>query len=318
MRKNENTMNIEGKIYQFNLEEKITGENSKNPGTPFISGTIDVATSEACDNIVQVHYTYVAEKYASGKTNNNYTTMKKIIDGCKTVVTDGYAEATMVRLNPSYQTNDFYPQGQDNVVSQPRNEGGFVTLVTPDKARPEGDSGRNKFSFDIIISNVAEKVPDEGDEYVTIEGIVFNYNNSAIYPVTLTARNKDAMKYFLDLGASKSNPVYTKVWGKIVNIFTTTEKTVESAFGEAAVETVTHRTREYVITGANPVPYEFDTEETITADELKKCLQDREVYLASEKKRTEEWRASQGQGGGNGASPAAQAANTVAKGNFNW
>ena len=65
-------------------------------------------------------------------------------------------------------------------------------------------------------------------------------------------------------------------------------------------------------------PYEFDTDETITADELKKVLQDREIYLASEKKRTEEWRASQGNGGGNGASPAAQAANTVSKGSFNW
>ena len=314
MRKNENTMNIEGKIYQFNLEEKVTGENSKNPGTPFINGTIDVATDESLSNIVQVHYTYIAPTYASGKTNNNYTAVKKIIDSAKTVLTDGYADATMVRLNPSYQTNDFYPQGQENVVSTPRNEGGFITLVTPDKARPEGDAGRNKFTFDIVISNVAEKVPDEGDEYASIEGIVFNYNNSAIYPITLTARNKDAMKYFLDLGASKSNPVYTKVWGKIVNIFTTTEKTIESAFGEAAVETVTHRTREYVITGANPVPYEFDTDDTITADELKKALQDREVYLASEKKRTEEWRASQG--GGN-ASPAQQAA-TVSKGSFNW
>lgn len=315
MRKNDNTMNIEGKIYQFDLEEKVTGEQSKTPGTHYITGTIDVATDESLSNIVQVHYSYVAPTYASGKPNNNFSAMQKIMNGAKTVVTDGYAEATSVRLNPSYQTNDFYPQGQDTPVSAPRNEGGFVTLVTPDKMRPEGDSGRNKFTFDIVISNVAEKVPEDGDEYVTIEGIVFNYNNSAIYPVNLTARNKDAMKYFLDLGASKSNPVYTKVWGKIVNVFTTTEKTIESAFGDAEVETVVHRTREYMVTGANPVPYEFDTADTITADELKKALQDREVYLASEKKRTEEWRASQG---GNGASPAAQAANTVSKGSFNW
>ena len=317
MRKNENSMNIEGKIYQFNLEEKVTGETSKNPGTHYLSGTIDVAISEDLSNIVQVHYTYVAPTYSSGKTNNNFTALKKIIDSGKAVVTDGYEAATAIRLNPSYQTNDFYPQGQDTPVSAPRNEGGFVTLVTPDKFRPEGDPGRNKFTFDIVISNVAEKVPDEGDSYVTIDGIVFNYNNSAIYPVTLTARHKDAMNYFLDLGASKQNPVYTKVWGKIINVITTSEKTIESAFGAAEVETVTHRTREYMITGANPVPYEFDTAETITADELKKALQDREVYLASEKKRTEEWRASQGQGG-NGASPAAQAASTVSKGDFNW
>ena len=316
MRKNDNSMNIEGKIYQFDLEEKVTGEQSKAPGTHYIAGTVDVATGEDLSNIIQVHYSYVAPTYASGKTNNSYSALKKIIDSGKTVVTDGYAEATSIRLNPSYQTNDFYPQGQEQVVSVPRNEGGFVTLVTPDKMRPEGDSGRNKFSFDIVISNVIEKVPDEGDEYVSIEGIVFNYNNTAIYPITLTARNKDAMKYFVDLGASKQNPVYTKVWGKIVNVFTTTEKTIESAFGDATVEKVTHRNREYVITGANPVPYEFDTAETMTADELKKALQDREVYLASEKKRVEEYRASQG--GSNGASPAAQAANTVSKGNFNW
>lgn len=315
MRKNENSMNIEGKIYQFDLEEKVTGEQSKAPGTHYIAGTIDVATDESLSNIIQVHYSYVAPTYSSGKSNNSYTALKKIIDAGKTIVTDGYADATLIRLNPSYQTNDFYPAGQEEVVSAPRNEGGFVTLATPDKMRPEGDSGRCKFSFDIVISNVVEKVPDEGDEYVSIEGIVFNYNNSAIYPIKLTARNKDAMKYFLDLGASKSNPVYTKVWGKIVNVFTTTEKTIESAFGEAAVETVTRRSREYVITGANPVPYEFDTDETITADELKKALQDREVYLAAEKKRVEDYRASQGN---NGASPAAQAANTVSKGNFNW
>ena len=317
MRKNENSMNIEGKIYQFNLEEKVTGEQSKNPGTHYLSGTIDVAIDADLANIVQAHYTYVVPTYSNGKTNNTYTALKKIIDSGKAVVTDGYEAATAVRLNPSYQTNDFYPQGQDTVVSNPRNEGGFVTLLTPDKVRPEGDPGKNKFTFDMVISNVAEKIPDEGDEYAVIEGIVFNYNNSAIYPVTLTARHKDAMKYFLDLGASKTNPVYTKVWGKIVNIITTTEKTVESAFGEATVETVTHRNREYVITGANPVPYEFDTENTITADELKKALQDREIYLAEQKKNAEEWRAKQGQGG-NGASPAVQAANTVSKGDFKW
>ena len=315
MRKNDNSMNIEGKIYQFNLEEKITGEQSKAPGTHYIAGTIDVATDSSLKNIIQVHYSYVAPTYSSGKPNSSYTAMKRIIDSGKTVLTDGYDEATSIRLNPSYQTNDYFREGQDTPVSSPRNEGGFVTIVTPDKMRPEGDSGRNKFSFDIVISGVTEKVPDEGDDYVVVDGIVFNYNNSAIYPISLTARNKDAMKYFMNLDASKSNPVYTKVWGKIVNIFTTTEKTIESAFGEAAVETVTHRNREYVITGANPVPYEFDSSETITADELKKALQDREVYLASEKKRTEEWRASQG---GNGASPAAQAANTVSKGSFNW
>lgn len=319
MRKNVNTMNIEGKIYQFKLEEKQTGETSKNPGTPFISGTVDVATDSSLSNLVQVHYTYVAPTYSSGKANSTYTALKKIIDSGKTVTGDGYEAATLIRLNPSYQTNDFFPAGKDEPVCAPRNEGGFVTLITPDKIRPEGDSDRNRFEFDVVINNVAETVPENGDAFVKIDGIVFNYNNTMVYPITLTARHKDAMEYFLNLEASTTNPVYTKVWGKIVNICTTVEKTIESAFGPGEVKTYEKRDREYLITGANPVPYEFDTTETITKEELTKVLQDRAVFLASEKKRTEEYRASKAAGGN--TSPIAQAAaasNTVQAGGFSW
>ena len=45
MRKNDNNMNIEGKIYQFDLEVKeVKNEKSKNFGKNYITGTIDVAT----------------------------------------------------------------------------------------------------------------------------------------------------------------------------------------------------------------------------------------------------------------------------------
>ena len=143
--KNENTMNIEGKIYQIDLVEKVTGENSKQPGTHYISGTIDVATDASLENIVQVHYTYVTPVYNSGKTNNTYAALKQIMDNPKTVVTDGYDAAIVVKLNPSYSVNDFYPQGQDAPVSSPRNEGGFVTVIPETQLHPEGDIGRSKF-----------------------------------------------------------------------------------------------------------------------------------------------------------------------------
>ncbi len=296
MRKNTNTENIEGKIYQFKLEEKVTGEKSKNPGTKYISGTIDVAVDSSCENIIQVHYSYVAPVYGSGKSNPNFNILKQIIDSGKTVITDGYDAATVVKLNPSYAVNDFYPQGQDNLVSNPRNEGGFISLVPENTLHPEGDIGRYKFEMDVIISNVSEVVPDDGDSYVSIKALAFAYNN-AVLPITLVARNKEAGQYFLNLGANNSNPVYTKVWGKIVNTTVKEEKRIESAFGEATVDVVTRRTREYVITGANPVPYEFDTDATITAAELQKALQDREVYLAEVKRASDEYRANQNTAG---------------------
>lgn len=320
MRKNANLMNIEGKVYQHDLKEKVTGETSKNPGTPYISGTIDIATNEAQDNIVQVHYTYVAPTYSSGKTNGTYTALKQIIDSGKTVFNDGYEAATTVRLNPSYSVNDFYPQGQDTLRSTPRNEGGFVTIIPELSLAPEGDIKRNRFELDVVISHVEEVVPEEGDPYVQVKGVTFDFRN-AILPVTLTVRNPDGGKYFLNLGADSSNPIYTKVWGKIVSIFTKTEKTIESAFGEATVDTVIRRSKEYVITGANPVPYEFDTDETITAGELQKALQDREVYLAEVKKNTEEYRANKNSGNTASAfssAPAAAPASSVPKGGFKF
>ena len=314
MRKNENVMNIEGKIYQFDLTEKVTGENSKQPGTHYITGTIDVAIDSSLENIIQTHYTYITPVYNSGKPNNTYTALKQIIDSGKTVMVDGYDAATVVKLNPSYALNDFYPQGQEVPVSNPRNEGGFVTIVPEATLHPEGDPGRNKFSLDVIISGVNEVIPDDGDAYAEIKGVAFDFRN-AVLPITLIARNDAAIKYFQNLEASNENPIYTKVWGKIINIFTKIEKTTESAFGEATVDVVTRRHREFLITGANPTPYEFDTDTTITAKELEKALQDREVYLADVKKRSDEYRASQGT---SNASPAAQASAAVKSGGFKF
>ena len=52
MMKMKNETHIEGYLYEHTLEIKESGPNSKNPGTKFITGTVSVATDEACLNIV--------------------------------------------------------------------------------------------------------------------------------------------------------------------------------------------------------------------------------------------------------------------------
>ena len=44
MKKIINRCHIEGFLYEADLQERVTGEKSKNPGTPFIMGTISLAT----------------------------------------------------------------------------------------------------------------------------------------------------------------------------------------------------------------------------------------------------------------------------------
>ena len=80
-----NTEQIEGYVYSigsnFNqLSERVTGENSKNPGTKYIAGDLDVAVDENALNVITIHYTYVTPTYGSGKENKTYSALRKILD----------------------------------------------------------------------------------------------------------------------------------------------------------------------------------------------------------------------------------------------
>ena len=67
--------------------------------------------------------------------------------------------------------------------------------------------------------------------------------------------------------------------------------TEESAFGEAAVTMRNRKMKHWTITGASKVPYDFGDEKVMTADELTKAMQDREIHLADVRKRREDYKA---------------------------
>ena len=75
----------------------------------------------------------------------------------------------------------------------------------------------------------------------------------------------------------------TKVWGRQVSEVITRTIVEESAFDEDRVKTVDSTRKEYVITGANKVPHLWDDESTMTVEELKEAIANRETYLASVK-----------------------------------
>src|SRR5690606_30187928 len=108
-------------------------------------------------------------------------------------------------------------------------------------------------------------------------------------PVTLIMRNEDGIRYFEELGVSQSEPIYTKVWGKIVNRTQLIQNETESAFGEAAVDTRQRRIREWVITGAQREPYSFGDGGLMTVEDIQKALQNRETMLAEVKQRSDEY-----------------------------
>ena len=296
-----NTEKIEGYVYStgsnFNqLSERVTGENSKHPGTKYIAGDLDIAVDESGLNVVTVHYAYVTETYKSGSVNNTYIALKRIIDNPdKTWINGGKENAFKVQCTgAALALNDFIASDGSKVAAM-RNENGFCSIVT--ELGPEAE--RNTFTTDMLITKVThvDADPDRNiaEDYTTVSGAIFGYG-PVLLPVSFTVRNKMGMEYFEGLDATPSNPVFTKLWGRINCMTIKTERREESAFGEAAVQTYERKSREYVITGTAKVPYDFGDEEVLTAADVSKMAQDRQVMLAEVEKRHNERQAQKASG----------------------
>ena len=288
---------IEGVLYEHALEAKVSGEASKNPGTPFISGTISIATDDAMTNIVPIHFTYVTEKFGSGKTNDTYTTLMNIINNTfGTYMKDGADRAVKLKVDSAIGLNEFYADrdGKEELVSAKRNEGGFVHKID---VLNEDEKTRNTFKVDMLINNVNRIEANEErniPERVVVKGAIFNFRKDLL-PVEFSATNPNAMNYFEGLGASQAEPVFTCVWGRQVSEVSVRKITTESAFGEDEVREVKNTRRDFVITGAAKEPYIWDDESSITAKELNEAIQKREIDLAAMKKRQDEYKASKNQ-----------------------
>ena len=312
MKKMFNATHIEGTLYQHDLELKVSGENSKSPGTEFISGNVEIATDDAGVNIVPVHFTYVTAVTSKGKTNDTFNTLKNIINGTyKSIMKDGADVATKLRIDSAIGLNEFYSDrsGKEELVSAKRNEGGFVHVVATVN---EDEKTRNTFDCDIIITNVMHKEADEEKniaEKAIVKGAIFNFRNELL-PVEFSVIHPGAIAYFEDLGASASNPVFTRVKGRQVSESIIRTVTEESAFGEPSVREYKSTRKDFVITWAAKEEYLWDDKSTILATELKEAMAAREVALAEMKKRSDDYKASKGN-----AIPAAAA---PASGGFNF
>ena len=289
-----NQTHIEGVLYEHNLEAKVSGEASKNPGTPFIAGTISIATDDAMTNIVPIHFSYVTATFGSGKPNDTYTTLSNIVNGTfGTYMKDGADKAVKLRVDSALGLNEFYTErnGKEELVSAKRNEGGFVHKVD---ALDEDEKVRNTFKADMVITCVTHMDGDDEKglpEKCVVKGAIFDFRKS-LMPVEFSATNPNAMRYFEGLEASQKNPVFTCVWGRQVSETIVKQIRTESAFGEDEVREVKNTRRDFVITGASKEPYLWDDESSITAAELNEAIQKREVDLAAMKKRQDEYRAS--------------------------
>lgn len=289
-----NKSHIEGYVYEHSLELKVSGEQSKNPGTQFISGELKVATDNAMLNVVSVHFTYVTAVTSKGASNATFKVLNDIISGeVKSVMEHGKENASMVRIDSAIGLNEFYSDrsGKEELVSAKRNEGGFVHVTNE---LDEDEKKRNTFECDIIIKGTYRKEADEEKnlpEKLILKGAIFDFRKTLL-PVEFSVLNPIAMDYFEGLEASNKNPVFTKIRGRQISETVVRKFEEASAFGDSYIREVPTTNKDYVITWANPEPYAWDDATTITVAELNEAITNREIYLAALKQRQDEYKAS--------------------------
>ena len=297
MMKVRNKTKIDGRLYQHTLELKESGPNSKNPGTQFISGNVEIATDNAITNIVTVHYTYVTATTSTGKTNATFNVLKDIIDGkLGTVMANGADNAAIITIDSAIGLNEFYSDrsGKEELVSAKRNEGGFAVVKS---AMEEDETKRNTFDVDMIITGTRIIEADEEKnlpEKMIVKGAIFDFRNSLL-PVEFSVLNPRAISYFESLDITQKNPVFTRLQGRQVSEVIKTTRTEESAFGDPIIKEFASTRKDWVVTWAASEPYAWDDESTITVAELTKAMSDRETYLATVRQRQEEYKASKNQ-----------------------
>ena len=297
MMKVRNKTRIDGRLYQHTLELKESGPNSKNPGTKFITGNVEIATDDAITNIVTVHYTYVTATTSTGKSNATFNVLKDIIDGkLGSVMANGADNAAIITIDSAIGLNEFYSDrnGQEELVSAKRNEGGFAVVKS---AADEDESKRNTFDVDMIITGTRMIEADEEKnlpEKMILKGAIFDFRN-ALLPVEFSVLNPRAISYFESLEITQRNPVFTRLQGRLVSEVIKTQRVEESAFGDPIVKEYASTRKDWVVTWAASEPYAWDDESTITTAELTKAMSDRETYLATVKQRQEEYKASKNQ-----------------------
>lgn len=297
MRKMTNTVRIEGYVYDAGkLTKRVTGENAKNPNTPFVNGVLEIALDDKAEQVVKVHYIYESNKYAeSGKPNSTYKNLVSIIDHPEKTFLKCGTDALKVSISSRLGVNDFWSEQENDFVSMQQVEGGFLNFIN--NFREENVEERNRFSEDMFITGITTKEDEEGNiKDATLSGYVFGFRK-AILPVKFKIKNEQGISFFEDFDISVKNPILTSVWGHIQSTLVEMPgKVIESAFGEQQViKGNSYSVQEWVVTGSSVSPYELGDKDVLTSEEMKQAIQDREVYLASIKARQEEYKKSKSQ-----------------------
>lgn len=289
-----NKANVRGYVFSYDLQKRTS-----RAGQEYIGGRMSVATDDAGMNVVQVDFPYVAPTFKNGNLNSTYSTLEQFIAGnVRTFESDG-ANATRVRIDGEVDVNDWVNRDGEAVCTK-RVRGRYLHEL----AAGEQLDGHATFDADALIQVAATRQSSDGSDYMELRGFFFSFGKDVL-PVTLSVSSEQGMKFFEDRSITPSTPYFGAISGVIQNTTIVTKQEEDASdigFGEPTVRTTTRTFRTWEVKTAH-MPQELD-ETTITADELKAAMANRENALAEVRKR---WSERQGASANNAGFPAATA-----------
>lgn len=264
--KNEGT--VSGKLYDFG---RFGLKEDKEDGK--IRGSVIVATDNDMCNLVEVHFLPQAKTYSTGKENNNYKVLKKLIDEGKSVVNNGEKDAFNLRISASLTTNPYYFKdngSNDYTFREPMQiKGNFIHI--DEKAKPY-----NGFNVDCLIENIEDMLNSDGtaSENKKVKVRVFDDYRKEFMPFSMVIESPEGIDYI------QSNylpgETYTTLSCMVVDRSIEKEDKGGMGFGEKAVTSQPKKVVELLIIGADLPKDTFPMNE----EEMLQCKQNRETRLA--------------------------------------
>lgn len=274
-----NNCTIEGILSGYRLFENVSGPNSKNPGTKYISGNITLEAGEK--NFIQVEFPYVSATTSRGNVNPTYTFLSNVLNKSIPTSAEGSAGAPVQVIGSSLAFNEYYDKTTRDLTNTGLcNRGGMINLLRDGLTNPGAI-----FEADMLITGffIKEDTNEEGKPYGVAKGYVFGYGG-VIHPAELVVEIPGALDYFSGQDISPSNPYFSRVKGYEVNRRIEVKNERSGAFSVDSTSAM-RRERKFVMTWTPDYPYPYGDEDYLTNEMVKKMLADYETRRADMKTR---------------------------------
>lgn len=295
----------------FDVDMEFVQEPTETGILNYYKGSYKIATDSGLTNVIEVFPFKIKEKTSGGKNNPRYELLKNVMDHEELAKTDpsqsllaskvGYEKAIKVFAECWLDKNEFYSTNKLDENNNPSLSSSLklktygVELHNDYIKMPEDEDTRVRanLQIDALITGVRkEDATGTTPERVMLHCATFkrNFDNGYdLQPVDLPVYVLQGILYFMQQEISPQKPMFIKLFGEVRSSVVQGQERVMSedqmagGFGTdaPAVENITpdRTVTEFSIYECARLPYVFNTDKTLTEQEVNMMIEERNKRL---------------------------------------